>query len=114
MSFEGYYQLVCENGHLDSCDALMADPFEEYECLDCKAPLAWWNLVDETNGSHMDGKRIDGYIDLEEDVPAKTEICKCCGHVKTLEEETYKIPEKGGHRVIHPDKETDGREDQDA
>lgn len=60
MSFEGYYQVLCKNGHYwedaycyhvhspgeEPCPA--CDP-EEWRCDDCGAKRAWINTVDDTN-----------------------------------------------------------------
>lgn len=60
MSFEGYWQCVCEVGHestspycygecrevSDDCPACYPD---EWRCPDCGASLAWHNRVDDTN-----------------------------------------------------------------
>ena len=94
MSYEGYVQYLCKNGHARTRDAY--DDFErgEYKCDACGAGLAWENHVDLTNGSFdMDGKtRIDGFVELEVDKPA--EMCKCdkCGNEHIIKEATYKIP----------------------
>ena len=90
MSFEGYYQILCKNGHEGSFDCYANEP-ESWTCPVCKEKAAWWNLVDQTNGSfeHQKGKevRIDGYVELKE---KETKSCKCCGQVT---ETTYHIPE---------------------
>lgn len=44
MSFEGYYQQICPNGHYYTCDVYTVGP-----CSDCGEGAAWSNLVDETN-----------------------------------------------------------------
>ena len=83
MSFEGYFQYVCKEGHYWNSDCYI----EHDICPQCHQKAVWDNLVDETNGSHdEDGKRIDGYVELE--TLCKTE-CEYCGSVLN---ETYKIP----------------------
>ena len=68
MSFEGYYQILCKNGHKHSCDCyeepmftvtqppyyMDMDDAESYPLWTCScgAHATWWNLVDETNGSY--------------------------------------------------------------
>lgn len=111
MSYEGYEQLLCENGHQDSIDAMEVmygdHDQEKWRCEDCGGKLAWFNCVDQTNGSFITDRetgeevRIDGYVELEVDKPAVTETCEHCGHTRIVEEETYKIPEDQGHRVNH-------------
>ena len=105
MSWEGYTQRLCKNGHLLSS----TDYIDEAEpCLVCGAGQVWWNQVDLTNGSYDDdGNRIDGGVELEETDESKLERCKCnkCGNVHRpnlsgygVSAARYKIPEKGGHK----------------
>jgi len=91
MSFEGYYQNLCSNGHYWTEDVYG----ENYEtCPRCGKETVWSNLVDVTNGSYEEGcewdeeHRIDGFVTLE---ILSEEVCPCCGHVKELR---YKIPER--------------------
>lgn len=135
MSFEGYFQILCQNGHLRECDCYVEPMFfrnnkeEEPEyplwTCSCGAHAAWWNLVDETNGSiccswdeeqdvccdtdycnqeqyaacRQKCGRIDGFVDLEVLDEQETETCESCGHTKVIREVTYRIPEGIGHRV---------------
>lgn len=108
MSYEGYEQLLCANGHARSVNAMetMYGDFDvsTWKCS-CGAGLAWFNCVDQTNGSFhtcsTTGKQVrtDGHIELEVDKSAVTKTCECCGHTAIVEEETFKIPLEGGHRV---------------
>ena len=107
MSFEGYYQALCENGH--SCvRELWEDDWGNFECEVCHVDkVAWWNLVDVTNGSwDDDGTRIDGYAELEVDRVVDMCVCPTCQaeHVRVGADgismvSTYKIPKKRGHRI---------------
>jgi hypothetical protein len=101
MSYEGYEQYLCAKGHYWCADC-HDDPGD---CETCGGPAVWSNSVDVTNGSYetIDGKekRIDGHVELEVAAEAITNTCHCCGHVKMLEEERYKIPEDKGTRVGH-------------
>lgn len=84
MSFEGYYQYLCANGHLWTEDVYVGS--ECPRCVICGSLPAWINLVNTTNGSYDGDERIDGYIEPEiED----EERCEECG--STLEIR-YKIP----------------------
>lgn len=99
MSYSGYYQILCKNGHYDSIDCYefyMNDGLEEYECPICNEKCAWWNLVDTTNDCYEED---DTSIKLELNTPAKYEMCIHCGISRIVKEETYKIPEKGGHKI---------------
>jgi len=91
MSFEGYYQRLCSNGHLSGEDVYDASNERLWRCHICKESLAWWNLVDQTN------EPDEGKIELEEKTPVRA--CQChCGHVHVAVAKTYHIPEKVGHR----------------
>lgn len=92
MSYEGYDQVLCENGHYHTYDCWEFWKPKGWVCH-CGAKAAWSNSVNVTNGSFDGDERIDGYVELE-----VKDQCKCptCGHVT---ERVYKIPEKGGHRV---------------
>lgn len=122
MSFEGYYQILCEQGHFSGCDCYdnpvfgrttmpqWEENFEEciiWKCH-CGANAAWWNLVNTTNGSYCDCHngcefcdegRIDGYVELEILEEVKKETCLCCGHEKIIAGARHKIPEGKGHLV---------------
>jgi len=70
MSFEGYDQILCENGHYHTHDCYNYTDFNAWTCF-CGAKCAWYNTVDETNGTHDPdtGERIDDYVELEEVEP---------------------------------------------
>lgn len=92
MSFEGYYQILCKNGHQWVADCYAFDDEEPAICSECGEMEAWRNLVDVTNGSYDENHvRIDGYIDLE------TAFVRKCGMCGTVMERRYKIPEKGNN-----------------
>jgi RNA polymerase subunit RPABC4/transcription elongation factor Spt4 len=91
MSYEGYIQYLCENGHLSLKDCYEDDI---QICPICKAKIVWWNMVNTTNGSFSEeGERIDGYIEL------KIKTQKICDKCNSVLETTYKIPQNGGHKV---------------
>lgn len=94
MSFEGYYQILCEQGHYSYSDAHSFSP-EKWECSICKGKHKWSNLVDTTNGSFDENnERIDGFIEL---TPKKQPVyctCKGCGIRHIKEEATYEIPKR--------------------
>ena len=48
MSFEGYVQIICVNGHLYEVDVL-ARVHDQENCDDCGGKPAWRNIVDQTN-----------------------------------------------------------------
>jgi hypothetical protein len=128
MSFEGYFQILCKNGHKSSPDCYENPHFGEpatdefgtkhpWTCH-CGATASWWNLVDETNGSfcsdcNTEGKdnvegckwcdkgRIDGYVELEAEKLRGRCVCGECGDVHLTTPPTYRVPEncKRGHVV---------------
>ena len=96
MSYEGYVQTICENGHYSEFDAHDTRWVRgEIECPECESEIVWVNEVDETN---CDGY---GYIEVELDKPAVTETCDHCGHTRVVEEETYKIPGDDAVRMYY-------------
>jgi hypothetical protein len=113
MSFEGYYQILCRNGHIGGADCYDDPNFDGtgsayrdsdtdplWHCVECNEVAAWWNLVDITNGSYYQDERIDGYVELE--LATEPDVCTCeCGYVhpKSGELSTYHIPKEDGHVV---------------
>lgn len=87
MSYEGYTQKLCENGHYWAESDYDCD--STYKCPHCKGLCVWFNDVDQTNGNGD-----EYYIQLKENAPAEYETCKCCGHTKLIKPATYKIPHK--------------------
>lgn len=118
MSFEGYNQILCENGHLyeynvyDADNPLTWDTWEHgspdgpqgWRCPHCGAHMAWWCQVDETNGLGVydeHGKLVKptmypGEVKLEVEDEAHYEERLVSVQV---EPPRYKIPKKEGHRV---------------
>jgi hypothetical protein len=95
MSFEGYYQILCRNGHIGGADCYDDPNFDGPEQVQVEGVgdvgHPHWRYKDE---------RIDGYVDLE--LATEPDVCTCeCGYVhpKNGELPTYKIPEAGGHIV---------------
>ena len=99
MSYEGYEQILCTQGHYIEQDVNAYTQWNEgkWFCPECGSPEAWRNNVNTTNGSWEDngrGKqvRIDGYVTLEVDQPPKKCSCSSCGNVHNISTATYKIP----------------------
>lgn len=99
MSYEGYVQYWCENGHYHTVDAYddYSDGYE-FKCPECFGKQAFRNSVDLTNGSYYEDpggafERIDGYI--EPVVVEKAPMCTCnsCGHTHATGPVVYVIPE---------------------
>lgn len=97
MSYEGFSQLLCKNGHyweVDCNELTYLDSFEEYpRCPICGEQIVWENMVDLTNGSYDDeGNRIDGFIELET-LREQIVICPECKKMHICSCSKYKIPE---------------------
>ncbi len=89
MSFEGYYQKICSNGHYFEEDVY----FDNAICpvLGCKAAPTWSNQVDQTNGEEY------GKIPLTEMAKfvikhGTTDRCPTCGHCTLEGEDIHRIP----------------------
>jgi hypothetical protein len=110
MSYEGYVQILCEEGHYSIRDTYNDVVPENFVCKCqieppydnvCGARMAWWNQVNLTNGSWEvnpeTGKeeRIDGFVWLE--ILEEGEVCEHCGNKMTTDR--YKIPEDKGRKV---------------
>lgn len=110
MSYEGYFQVLCENGHYHTYDAYdFCFDESSWKCPDCKTGIAWRKGVDQTNNcvgaenclaaiSEEEKKICEGhgcgYVELEVDKEEVTEKCPTCDHVKIVEPTRYKLPKK--------------------
>ncbi|MBI3632900.1 MAG: hypothetical protein HY226_01260 [Candidatus Vogelbacteria bacterium] len=106
MSYEGYVQVLCENGHyhtLDAYDMIVSDSIDwqmyrgygsdearkPWACF-CGKDMVWVNQVDETNCESV------GYVELEVKTEARLCTCDDCGNKHVKEQMTYKIPQGRG------------------
>lgn len=109
MSYEGFTQILCANGHYHTVDAhedYLADDY--WRCPICGALKAWTNEVNTTNGSFdtvydddeegTHEERIDGYVELEEDSFEDEWHVDHHGNKYATKISKYKIPEGRGHR----------------
>ncbi len=84
MSYEGYDQYLCGNGHywIQDCNN------DNEECPVCKGKFVWRNGVNETN---FDGW---GYIDMEKFLvtPAVNVTCPTCHHESENTPPIYRVP----------------------
>lgn len=87
MSFEGYWQIICANGHSDIEPYDYAGDSPEWICH-CGAKEVWRNRVDDTNCDNQ------GFIELEQLTPPKIETCPTCGHQEVVEKAIYKVPKR--------------------
>lgn len=88
MSYEGYEQCLCKNGHLSSFDAYDCFDKDNMFCSNCGAPIVWSNMVDQTNGEEC------GYIDMEALKITDTvhSICETCKQSRFVSPSIYRIP----------------------
>lgn len=93
MSYEGYTQALCANGH----EQTVQQYDDRATCDLCSAKIVWRHEVDVTNGCYCDGpsdplKCSAHRLVLEVDRPATFKSCPSCDHKKMLTQTTYKIP----------------------
>ncbi len=114
MSFEGYYRILCKNGHLSCPDVYdyAAFPFDKFkwQCPDCGELAAFEQLVDQTNNcdyAHCELPKEQkdickdhgcGYTEFEIKEEAIYETCNL-GYKHLIKPATYKIP-KGKTEAI--------------
>lgn len=114
MSYDGFEQRLCANGHsMDTADAwLELDYFDNKERCKCGADVAWRNSVNQTNccaypSDHLPCPDYDGtcegvgigYVKLEVAAEAVYEECPHCHSKKLIKERTYKIPTKKDNKM---------------
>ena len=91
MSYEGYSQVLCANGHLRAFDCYADNgDLEDLGACGCGAPFVYRNMVDETNGMILDEAHTCPRK-FEVNTPELTELCNL-GHGHVIREVTYKIP----------------------
>jgi len=93
MSYSGYYQLLCEHGHYFQMDCYEYEFSAVVTCPHCKGKVAWWNLVDTTNGLNTG----DPFEDFEILAPQIRNTCPVCHHTRTIEPTRFKIPTNAGY-----------------
>lgn len=86
MSYEGYIQAICANGHLNEYSRYCAPT-----CVDCKAKLVWSNSVDQTNNP-CDGVIPDDEFAKFELTPERVQTCPTCGNAVHVTPATYRVP----------------------
>lgn len=94
MSYEGYVQALCVNGHYSTYDCY--DFCSSHRCFVCTAPLAWVNDVDQTNCED------EGYLDMAAFLIAPAEVQQCnLGHSHEVAPAIYSVEKaalQGGRR----------------
>jgi len=102
MSYEGYEQYMCANGHfweepcsydwgareIIACPDLVGRD-EDGKPITCNQPVVWHNSVDETNGDEYGIFLVKDLVNKED---AKWEECSSCGNKKLISDETFEVP----------------------
>lgn len=53
MSWEGYEENLCENGHYFASSSYMYSELGDLHCPYCEAEAVWGHTIDETNGAYI-------------------------------------------------------------
>lgn len=101
MSYEGYNQLLCAEGHYWEADCY-ADYYDELHCPDCGNPPVWQNGVDTTNELGDGEENYPTRIRLELLSEEVTRTCPCCSNVSVVSPRRYKRPENKGSKYAAP------------
>ncbi len=98
MSYEGFEQAICKNGHWKEFSCYS----ERKKCPTCGAPFAWTNGVDETNGIDEETGVYPGYINPQLLLvkPAVVQECNL-GHVHETSPAIYRIPDRSEHERLY-------------
>lgn len=98
MSWEGYYQVICKNGHYFHAP----DPFygETSPCKECGAEDGWTNMVDETN---CDSYGIIPYNLLVEKYLISEQVVETCnlGHKHVTQPALFRVPGDEAKQLQH-------------
>lgn len=93
MSWEGYAQVICQNGHLHgnwTPKATSALSSASATCPTCNAEPGFVNIVDDTNGDRFGLIRED---DLKTLLTKEAAVQRCnLGHDHVIVEAQYRIP----------------------
>lgn len=98
MSYEGYVQRLCEDGHYSTVEAYFtSNDMDNCPVLvngnPCAKPIAWTNDVDQTNDNGD-----DTVVTLTRTHDTRTHTCEC-GNVHTIEPDRFHIPTDKGWRI---------------
>lgn len=90
MSYEGYEQHICKNGHRfdKNCDYGNGP---KPVCSFCNAESVFCNCVDETN-CEAHGLIPDSEWEKMVIQPEVTQTCPTCSHCKTVTPTIYRVP----------------------
>lgn len=89
MSYEGYTQHICKNGHYFETGC-----YEDLSCPFCKEVVSSWsNEVDQTNGPSQGAISIEKLREKYLKTEAVKETCTHCNHTKVISPEIFHIPD---------------------
>jgi hypothetical protein len=94
MSYEGYEQHICKNGHYFERDVSPNDMWgsDDAVCSFCAATSAWENSVDTTNGGE-DGKIPFEVLEQKFLISrAENKVCPTCNHSEQVSKDVFRIP----------------------
>jgi hypothetical protein len=83
MSYEGFEDFLCKNGHLDSFDCYDAPSPSEFKCRFCGEGYLARNTVDQTNGFVEGSDWPNHRVKLEKKI--EHDKCECCGRADHVE-----------------------------
>jgi hypothetical protein len=93
MSYEGYTQALCQQGH-----EVIIGQYEDVDACRCGDALVWFHSVDQTNGCSCDDDSCPAHRKkLEVKEAAKFKNCNACGHSELVAPTTYKMPARLPH-----------------
>ena len=91
MSYEGYEQHLCKNGHRFDIDAYWFGYDQIPTCDICGELSVFCNSIDDTNGEEYGIILEDGWKTLLIE-KEKTETCSQCQHTEVIEPAKYRVP----------------------
>lgn len=86
MSYEGYRQIICANGHLYERDR------HDTSVCSCGTLAAWSNSVDQTNGPDVGAIPQEEFDRVCLVTPAIAETCGHCGAFRVTAKAVYRPP----------------------
>lgn len=102
MSYEGYLQYVCHNGHRYD-----ADCYDDGVCPFCKEDFVFSNQVNETNFESFGVIPPEEWEKLQL-TPQVKEVCNL-GHEHTTKHATYRVPTQKEHEAMRRFLDVDGK-----
>jgi hypothetical protein len=96
MSYEGYDQQICQNGHYTEVDCY-DNSYDDLvaACKICEAPIGWTNGVNQTNGP--DQGVVPFTVLRKNFLVQDAKMCKCstCSNEHLVEPAIFRVPAHG-------------------